>query len=204
MSLMEVDEAPQAIGTTRQVQPQPANTRAMPQGARTPHLFDPEDFANQVAQIHEESAARYGLTEVSEGVINMAQLPLGPKSMANPLEIKFSQPTVSLNFSSNGTINDLIAGLRNGTVQVSDVPPIRVVEYNGQLVTLDNRRLLAFQAAGIKEIPIQQLSLSDPVVQRDFLRKYNPIEGGNIIVVTPNAAGRADAEELLREYDKIK
>ena len=50
MSLTEVGEAPQAVGTTRQAQLQPANIRVMPQETRTHHLFDPEDFANQVAQ----------------------------------------------------------------------------------------------------------------------------------------------------------
>jgi hypothetical protein len=78
------------------------------------------------------------------------------------------------------------------------------VEHNGSLVTLDNRRLAAFQNAGIESIPTQRLSLSDPAVAAEFAKKYNPINGGNIIVVTPNASGRGAAESLLRQYGKIE
>jgi RHS repeat-associated protein len=122
----------------------------------------------------------------------------------SPLEIRFSQATASQNFSSKGTIDDLLQGLRNGTVSVDDVPAIRVVERNGQLITLDNRRLAAFKAAGVEKIPIQRVSLSDPDIAKEFARKYNPIDGGDIIVVVPNAAGHAPAQELLRQHGKIR
>lgn len=125
-----------------------------------------------------------------------------PKGV-NPSSIKFSQPTVSQNFSSNGTINDLIAGLKNGTVKPGDVPAIRVVERNGELITLDNRRLAAFKAAGVS-VPIQRVSLSNPKIAAEFAKKYNPVNGGQHIVVTPNAAGRSAAEAILRQHGKIR
>ena len=117
--------------------------------------------------------------------------------------IKFSQPTISQNFSKNGQINDLIAGLKSGKVKPSDVPAIRVVERNGELVTLDNRRLAAFQAAGV-DVPIQRVSLADPAIAKEFAKKFNPVNGGEHIIVTANASGRAAAEAVLRQHGKIK
>ena len=121
----------------------------------------------------------------------------------NPSSIKFSQPTVSQNFSSNGTINNTIAGLKNGSIKPGNIPAIRVVERNGELITLDNRRLLAFQAAGVN-VPIQRVSLSNPSIAAEFAKKFNPVNGGQNIVVTPNAAGRSAAEAVLREHGKIR
>lgn len=39
---------------------------------------------------------------------------------------------------------------------------------------------------------------------KEFLRKFNPVNGGVNIVVTPNAAGRDAAEAVLQQYGKIK
>lgn len=51
------------------------------------------------------------------------------------------------------TINDLTTQLRTTPEYVAKVPVIEVVEREGQLFTLDHRRLVAFQAAGLKQIP---------------------------------------------------
>jgi hypothetical protein len=48
------------------------------------------------------------------------------------------------------------------------------------------------------------LSLSDPAVAREFMRKFNPVNAGLNIVIIPNAAGRDPAEEVLRAYGKIR
>ncbi len=77
------------------------------------------------------------------------------------MDIRFTQSTASPNFSKGGTVNDTIQGLRTGKVTPQDIPTIRVVEHNGKLYTLDNRRLVAFQNAGVKEIPIRRVSLRD-------------------------------------------
>ena len=126
------------------------------------------------------------------------------REQVNPFEIRYSQPTVSQNFSRGGDIDSLIAGLRSGKIKVGDVPIIRVVEYEGKTFTLDNRRLVAFQNAGIKEIPIQRVSLSDCNIFDEFFDKYNPINNGLNAVIVPKAKFRADAIEILRQYGKIK
>ena len=122
----------------------------------------------------------------------------------NPMSIRFTQPTVSQNFSTGQTLTETANALRSVELTATDLPTIRVVEQNGRLFTLDNRRLVAFQNAGLTEIPIQRVPLSDPAIMKEFLRKFNPVNGGQSIVVTPNAAGRGTAEAVLRQYGKIK
>ncbi len=67
----------------------------------------------------------------------------------DPALIRFSQSSISPNFSDGGNVEELANALRNGTVKPDSIPPIRVVEKDGQLFTLDNRRLAAFQKAGV-------------------------------------------------------
>lgn len=69
----------------------------------------------------------------------------------DPVTIRFSQSSISRNFSAGGSVDDLAAGLRGGSVKPTDVPAIRLVERDGSLFTLDNRRLEAFRRA---ETPI--------------------------------------------------
>jgi hypothetical protein len=115
-----------------------------------------------------------------------------------------TQPTISQNFSGGKDIGDLIEGLRSGKIHVSDVPVIRVVESEGRLFTLDNRRLAAFQNAKIEEIPIRRVSLEDPAILFEFKLKYNPIENGSKTVVIPKSSMRDEMEQTLRDYGKIK
>lgn len=67
----------------------------------------------------------------------------------DPATVRFSQSSVSPSFSSGGSIENLAAGLRSGDIPPGEVPPIRLVERDGNLFTLDNRRLVAFQQAGV-------------------------------------------------------
>jgi hypothetical protein len=119
----------------------------------------------------------------------------------NPHDIRFTQDTVSTNFSDGGTITDVVNQLRNGKLSADEFPTIRTVEHNGKIYSLDNRRLSAFKAAQIEDIPIQRLDLSNPAVRAEFLKKFKPINDGWNNVVVP-ATGRAEARRLLREFGK--
>ena len=52
-------------------------------------------------------------------------------------------------FGDNRTLTSLIDDLKAGNITAADVPAIRVFEKNGKTFSLDNRRLKAFQAAGV-------------------------------------------------------
>gem|GEM_PF-5724471 len=69
----------------------------------------------------------------------------------DPATVRFSQRSISRNFSAGGSVDDLAASLRSGVTRPGDIPAIRLVERDGQMFTLDNRRLEAFRRA---ETPI--------------------------------------------------
>ena len=77
----------------------------------------------------------------------------------NPQLIRFSQNSISFNFSKpfeNQTLDSFITALSNGEIDPTSINPIRIVEKDGKIFTLDNRRLFSFQQANI-DIPFQKL-----------------------------------------------
>lgn len=71
----------------------------------------------------------------------------GQTQRINPKVVRFSQDSVGSGFRDGGSIDELVAGLRSGDIRPGDVPPIRVLRRDGDLYTLDNRRLEAFRQA---------------------------------------------------------
>ena len=64
--------------------------------------------------------------------------------------IKFTQSSIGRNFSDGGSVNDLIRKLRTDEVSPVALPPIRIFKKDGQIFSLDNRRLYAAQQAGVR------------------------------------------------------
>ncbi|WP_343565486.1 hemagglutinin repeat-containing protein [Kiloniella sp. b19] len=93
--------------------------------------------------------------------------------------VRFTQSSISGNFSDGRSVDDLVTGLRNGTVDPSSLPPIRTFEVNGQLYSLDNRRLYAYQKAGI-DVPTQPATTAE--ITRDTFKFTTPNGGQDILV----------------------
>ena len=93
--------------------------------------------------------------------------------------VRFSQSSISRNFSAGGTIDDLAAGLRNGSVNPTSIPPVRLVERGGSMSTLDNRRLWSFQQA---EVPIPY-RMATPQEAAAEAWKFTTTSGGTSIRV---------------------
>jgi RHS repeat-associated protein len=74
----------------------------------------------------------------------------GEVSTMDPALVRFSQDSISPDFKAGNSVSELAEGLKSGKVNPASVPPIRLVENNGKLYTLDNRRLAAFQKAGVR------------------------------------------------------
>jgi hypothetical protein len=70
--------------------------------------------------------------------------------------VRFTQDSIGATFKNGQSINDVAAALRasGGEKLASQFPAIRLVEHEGQLFTLDNRRLAAFSAAG-RQVPFR-------------------------------------------------
>jgi hypothetical protein len=76
------------------------------------------------------------------------------KGKGNPTfsqkDIRYTQESIKKSFKDGGTVDDLAAGLKNGSVNKNDIPAIRVFQHtDGNIYSLDNRRLYAFKQAGI-------------------------------------------------------
>jgi hypothetical protein len=87
----------------------------------------------------------------------------------NPHEVRFSQDSVSNNFSDGHTIEQTASALRSGSLSRHDLPKIRLVEHEGNLFTLDNRRLVAFQQANLDSVPYRMATGKE--IAKEFTRK---------------------------------
>jgi RHS repeat-associated protein len=95
--------------------------------------------------------------------------------------VRFSQDSIRRTFTDGRSVAELAEGLKNGTIDPASVPPIRILEKNGQIFSLDNRRLAAYQEAGIP-IRYQKATFKDLVnsLARD---KFSTGNGGTSIRV---------------------
>jgi len=98
-------------------------------------------------------------------------------------DIQFSQALVSPTFSDGDLISGLTDELVSRNISVSMVPTIRVVQFRGAWVTLDNRRLRAFKDAMIEKIPVIVCDLKEPSIRREFddKRSNKTNEGGGTV-----------------------
>jgi hypothetical protein len=97
----------------------------------------------------------------------------------DPIRIRFSQGEISPSFKPPyGSIDDFIDGLKSGAINPSSIKPVRIVEKDGQIYSLDNRRLHGFQEADI-DIPFTKL---DAIPKRQQFKFDTPNEGTSIIV----------------------
>jgi RHS repeat-associated protein len=69
------------------------------------------------------------------------------KGVIDPSTVRFSQNSAKGAFSEGGSIQGMADALRSGALKADQVPAIRLVERDGKLFSLDNRRLEAFRRA---------------------------------------------------------
>jgi hypothetical protein len=100
-------------------------------------------------------------------------------------DIRFSQDSIKNGFK--GSADDLattIEGLKSGKINPFDFPPIRILEKDGLIFTLDNRRLYVFQSVGI---PIKTVPATAQEIYKEFsgprAYKYTTINEGISILV---------------------
>jgi len=62
--------------------------------------------------------------------------------------VRFTQDSAGSTFKDGSSVPDLANGLADGSVDPAGLPPIRVFEHDGELFSLDNRRLFTRQYAG--------------------------------------------------------
>ena len=73
----------------------------------------------------------------------------------NPKDVRYMQSSIK-NQTGDYTVLDNAQALKEGTLKPSDLPEIRIWKDNdGNLWTLDHRRLAAFRIAGVDEVPFR-------------------------------------------------
>jgi hypothetical protein len=70
----------------------------------------------------------------------------------NVNEIRYTQDSISGTFSDGAPIQDTIFLLQTKQINPGNIPPIKVVFYEGHYRTMDNRRLFCFKSANIKKV----------------------------------------------------
>jgi len=111
----------------------------------------------------------------------------GEDGFIDPTKIRFSQDSISGNFRNGQSIDDVSRALRSaeGAELAKNFEPIRLVERNGLLYTLDNRRLAAFSAAG-RQVPFRWATSEE--IEKEWLDKFTttPAQGwGKFITIRP-------------------
>jgi hypothetical protein len=95
------------------------------------------------------------------------------------MKIRFSQNTINLNFSRGSSVQGLADVLSADPSFSSQVDAIRLVEVEGVLYTIDNRRLAAFQVAGVP-VPFRMATPAE-VAGSGF--KFTSTTGGTSVQV---------------------
>ncbi len=85
----------------------------------------------------------------NEGIGLIDPRALAAATFINPRLVRFAQNSVKSAFRNGSTIDNTVQGIRSGEVDPAVFPPIRLIEIDGDLYTLDNRRLVVFQKANI-------------------------------------------------------
>lgn len=136
-------------------------------------------------------------------VAHLEELVKPGRYKVDPTMLRFTQPTVSPYFNDSKTITSLIEALYTGKTKITNEKLIlNVVQYQGKLWSLDNRRLLAFNAARQKEILMEIKPMKE--VAREFLKKYDPIDGlGNIVGMARSGNALKRAEKNFHKTGKI-
>ena len=96
----------------------------------------------------------------------------------DPKQVRFSQDRISNRFRNGKSLRETIAGLKDGSINPSSIKPIRIVVRDGQVYTLDNRRLYVYQQAGV-DIRFERLDK----IPKNELRKFSTVNEGTSVVV---------------------
>ena len=104
---------------------------------------------------------------------------LAKSGFIDPREVRFSQDNAGANFSDGRSVVDLVRDLTSGAVDASEIPAIRITYRGGELYSIDNRRLLAFQMANI-EVPYTLLTSQEvaEALGKSLKRRFSTVTEG--------------------------
>jgi hypothetical protein len=114
------------------------------------------------------------LATVSDGIIAIG---LDNRPFTADLgDLRFTHDGIDSKFSDGKTLWELVNNLRTDPAYINQVSPLRVVEINGKLFSLDNRRLAAFTLAGIEHPPVKWATPGE--VADDLIWRFSTVSEG--------------------------
>lgn len=143
-AVVRVPEAPPGAPPTAV-----AAAQSSPAGARVVELHPEVMEALEAAKAEQSAASPAIAARLAARAANDPAAAVAMERTASPAEINYSQRTVSEN------VQAYTEDMRAGQWDWTRSGPLRVLERDGQLVSYDNRRLLAAQTAKLDRVPIQ-------------------------------------------------
>jgi len=125
--------------------------------------------------------------------ISRTENPVTPEEFArmpetgtfDPRRIRTPQDTARSTFRDGRSVAAMAEGLRVGRLKATDVEPVRIVEKDGMIWTLDHRRLIAFREAGV-HIPYRKVKWKD-LRGRDLDKVTTKDTGMSLVVKKENS-----------------
>jgi hypothetical protein len=135
----------------------------------------------RIAQLLSAKVRMKGAT-LEARAVEEEEIALRPRTMRDPQSIRYTQGSVGPTFTDEryGSVDDLVRKLRAGEIDATSFPPIRVVERDGVLWTLDNRRLEAFRQAGVH---VPTVMAYEDEVRREWRRKFTTKNDGESVTI---------------------
>ena len=101
----------------------------------------------------------------------------------DPSDIRFTQDSISSTFQDGSAVDDMVNGLKNGTIDPKSVKPIRVFQQNGKIYSLDNRRLYAFKQAGMDNIRVKWVNPKNKTIAQKIAKHFTTKTDGLSIIM---------------------
>ena len=100
----------------------------------------------------------YGYVRDANGEVDVFGLAV---QWVNPFSLNFSQRTMSRHTKNCISLKDTTESMKGYGYDLSKGDPLNVMDVDGQLISYDNRRLLAAQNAELKKVPINVVNPDD-------------------------------------------
>jgi len=94
-----------------------------------------------------------------------------------PSHIRYSQDSIKDTYKDGKKVADTIAGLKDGSINPSEIPQIRLFWKDGKIYSLDNRRLATFQESG-RDVPYRMATRREVKNDIEEGNKFSTLNDG--------------------------
>ncbi len=192
LSVGDAGAVPPIRRPVRPTHPPAADSPRVPDGAPVSGAGTPNRVEFSVGELPNDKGRATGnnLATVSGGIIAIG---LDNRPFTAALrDLRFTHDEIDSKFTIGKTLWELVNKLHTDPDYINQVSPLRVVEINGKLFSLDNRRLAAFTLAGIEHLPVKWATPGE--VADDLIWRFSTVSegmwvkirgGGDVVIPVP-------------------